>query len=82
MTCVRRIYRMFTLQVPLKKGGFRGLCFFGLFYNPLAPFSKGDSLRNTSYNLLKQNESDTLNNAHPVPALGLCIVKRPISLIN
>src|SRR3989304_10427951 len=28
--------------VPLRKGGFRGLCFSVLFHNPLAPFSKGD----------------------------------------
>jgi len=38
---------------PLTKGDSGGCVFSGLFYNPLAPFSKGDSLCHTSYNPLK-----------------------------
>src|SRR3989339_1593304 len=41
--------------IPLRKGGIRGLCFFlGLFYNPQAPFIKGDFY--THYLLIRINK--------------------------
>ena len=38
---------------PLKKGDSGGCVFSGLFYNPLAPFFKGDFLSATTKNPLK-----------------------------
>src|SRR3989339_1010971 len=48
------LFQVIPFKSPLKKGDSGGCVFSGLFYNPLAPFPKGDSLCHTSYNPLKQ----------------------------
>src|SRR3972149_1218841 len=47
------IYQVIPMHSPLIKGDSGGCVFPWLFYNPLAPFSKGDSLCHTSHNPLK-----------------------------
>src|SRR3972149_8642184 len=44
------LFQVIPFKSPLAKGDSGGCVFSGLFYNPLAPFSKGDSLCHTSYN--------------------------------
>src|SRR3989304_3510753 len=80
-------YQVIPFKSPLAKGDSGGCVFSGLFYNPLCPpllrgiwglfpFLRGILYAIHRITRINKMKSYTLNNAHPIPTLSLCIVQR------